>query len=40
MGMYDFVGDVQIKCGENTFSKYKRFDNIPLEDGLYLGYEG
>ena len=41
MGVYDFVGNIQIKCTpEPSFKNYKLDDNIELLDGIYIGYEG
>lgn len=42
MGMYDEVGKegIQIKLLECALHQYSVGDEIGLEDGLYIGYEG
>ena len=41
MGVYDFVGDIQVKCTpDQSFKEYKLGDLIELHSGIYIGYEG
>lgn len=43
MGVYDTVGkeEIQIKCTpEPGMDRYNIGNEIPLRDGLYMGYEG
>ena len=41
MGMYVFVGLIQIKATTNpTMKVYRIGQNIDLTDGCYIGYEG
>lgn len=42
MGVYDTYGELgaQLKCGDVSMEHYKVGDTVPLEDGVYLTYEG
>lgn len=40
MGMFDYYEGVQIKRGPRTLHSYKIGDEVPLEDGIYISYEG
>ena len=40
MGVYDTVGNCQIKAGPCEMEYYEIGDDVPLEDGVYVSYEG
>lgn len=41
MGVYNVYAGVQLKVGENLdLTEYKIGDEVPLKNGIYIGYEG
>jgi len=40
MGVYDTYDGIQLKIGFNNLDEYNIGDETPLEDGIYVGYEG
>lgn len=40
MGMFDVYGETQLKVGEPKLRDFKIGDEVPIPDGVYLGWEG
>ena len=43
MGVYDiYAGEIQLKVNllYDNMRNFEKGDNVPLNDGIYLGYEG
>lgn len=40
MGIYDTYGKVQLKVGGISMSSYSVGDQVDVQDGAYVGYEG
>jgi len=40
MGVYDTYNGIQLKVGPCLCEDYELADNVPIEDGIYVGHGG